>query len=184
MSVYNIKSQVLQVRDNTGLGAPLDPARSVGQMREIIGVNNTSESGASLGAAGTKIRLLTVPSSARLTSLDYCSAVLGTSSLDVAVWYPTTIHQGGQNAPAASSAATLISSSAFASAISVNDAGAGWTDAIGTIAQATAQKRVMPLWQAVGLSTDPGIDLDIGFSLRAAVVTNGYVGLRARYIMD
>lgn len=179
MSTFNIKSLVITARDNTGLQAKVDPVFANGEVNEVLGVERT---GAAIIDAASTIRLCPVPSSARISSLDYAAQALGTSSLDVAVWYPTNIPQGGQNAPAASLEGTLISSSAFAQAIAGVDTGIAWTDGLGTIAQNSIAKRSQPLWQAIGLSTDPGIDLDLGFVVRTATSVQGYVGLRARYV--
>lgn len=179
MSVFNIKSTVITNRDSTSIKTFVDAVFATGEVQEVMGVERTGN--AIIDAAST-IRLCPVPSAARISSLDYAAQSLGTSSLDVAVWYPTNIPQGGLNAPATSLEGTLISSSAFAAAIAGVDTGIVWTDGLGTIAQNSIPKRSQPLWQALGLSSDPGIDLDIGFSVRTATSVQGYVGLRARFV--
>lgn len=183
MSAFNIKSTVIANRDSGAIKAPVDTIFAKGQVREVMGVQRSSDAGTDLGAAATAIRLISVPSRARLSSLDYAVANvgLGTSAIDIACWYPTTIPQGG-GAPASSNNAALISSSAFKANIAGVDTGIEWTDGLGAISTNTLPKRSQPLWQALGLATDPGIDLDLGFVVRTAAALNGYVGLRARFI--
>jgi len=179
MSVYNLKSEVLRNRDASP-AVLTNPEQGQGNLKSAIGVQRTSESGASLGAAGSKFLMFQIPSNARLDRFEYAVGDIETSSLDIAVWYPTDIPQGGENAPAASLAATLISSSAFAAAISGVDGGGTWTSAYKSAP--AINQAAQPLWLFLGLSNDPGIELDVGFSVRTAVTTNGYVGLRASYV--
>lgn len=181
MSVFNVKSKVIANRDAS---PPVltNPELAQGLAKVVAGIENTGNFGTDLSAAGGKIRLISVPSNARLHALEYSMGDLGTSSIDVAVWYPTEIPQGGENAPAASLEATLISSSAFATAIAGVDTNIAWTNAFGAAATPTLINYMKPLWSLLGLSSDPGVDLDLGFSIRTAVVQNGYVGLRATYV--
>lgn len=182
MSTFNIKSEVLAKRDSLSARTLTDAITNTGIGIEVVGVEKTTNNASDIGAAGTTIRLIKVPSSCRLASLEYASVALGTSALDIAVWYPTVI-QPGLNTPAVSSAATLISSSTFAANLNpVDGTGVAWTDALGLNSVVALNKRAQPLWQLIGLSTDPGIDLDLGFTVRTAVAINGYVGLRARYV--
>lgn len=179
MSTFNIKSTFITQRDATGIKAQVDTIQSAGLVKEMIGVERT---GAAIIDAASTIRLVSVPSRARVSALEYFAQSLGTSALDIAVWYPTNIPQGGLNAPAASLEGTLIGSSVFAQNIAGVDTGIAPTDGLGTIAQNSIPKRSQPLWQAAGLSSDPGIDLDLGFVVRTATSVQGYVGLRVRYI--
>ncbi len=175
MSSFNIKSTVLANRD-ADPSVLTDGFNGIGPLRESIGVERIPTT----ADVGSQVRLCTVPSSARLSRLDYCAAQLGTSALDIAVWYPTNVPQGA--GLAASLSATLISSSAFAANIAGVDTGIAWTDGTGTIAQQSVQRRTQMLWQSLGLSSDPLIDLDIGFTVRTTNSIAGYVGLRAAYV--
>lgn len=180
MAAENVKSRLIAIRDAATIKGQLSPNEGApGAIRDVVGADNLPAS----ADAGSKMRLISVPSSARIVDLDYAKETTGTSALDVAVFYPTDIPQGGLNAPAASNEAALISSSAFATNISGSDLGVGWTTALGLAATPTLQKRMQPLWQLLGLSTDPGIDLDIGFTVRTATAEAGYVGLRAKYVL-
>ncbi len=179
-SVYTIKSIVVTNRDSS---PPVisNPEVRKGLLKAVVGEAVTNQLGNSdIGAAGTAIKLVSIPSNARLHSLDYEMGVLGTSSLYVAAFYPTVIPQGGFNAPASTLAGTLISSSTFVGNLSGADTSLGWTDCFGTsVALGVRQK---PLWSLLGLTVDPGVDLDLGFSVKTAVTSNGYVGLKATYV--
>lgn len=173
MSSFNIKSQVLKNRDATP-SVLTDAILAKGDVVEVVGCERTS---AAIIDAGSQLRMVSVPSSARLSDLHYFAQSLGTSALDIAVWYPTAVP-----ATLGVTAASLISSSSFAANIAGVDTGIALTDGMGTIAQQSVPKRTQPLWQAVGLTSDPLIDLDLGFTVRTATSVQGYVGLRARYV--
>lgn len=181
MSVFTVKSKVIANRDST---PPIlsNPEVAQGTVKGVLGVENTSNLGTDIGAAGTAIKLVPIPSNARLQTLEHAAGALGTSSLDIAIFFPTSMPQGGANAPASSLAGTCAASSLFATAIAGVDTLRAWTDAMGVGATPTLQNRIKPLWQLVGLTTDPGFDFDLGYTVRTAVAINGYVGLRATYI--
>ncbi len=181
MSVFSIKSKYLANRDASP-SILTNPELSQGLMKGVIGVEKTTNNASDIGAAATTIKLVSIPSNAKLQSLEYGMGPLGTSAIDIAAWYPTVIPQGGQNAPAASLNGTLISSSAFLGNFAGVDTSVGWTDAFGKDATPAFTARSRPLWSLLGLTTDPGVDLDLGFVVRTAVAINGYVGLRAQYI--
>jgi hypothetical protein len=181
MSSFNIKSRYITTRDTASIHGLVQPNEgAAGVLREAFGADKATSD---IIDAGSQFRLVSVPSSARIAELDYTKETTGTTVLDVAVWYPTTIPQGGTNAPAASNAAALISSSAFATNLSGSDLGIDWTTAMGLATAPNLQKRQQPLWQLLGLSTDPGIDLDMGFTVRTATAEQGYVGMRVRYVL-
>lgn len=171
-----VKSTQLTFRDSSSLKEGADAIVSDGRLHESIGVVNT---GAAILAAGSAAKCVQIPSAARVAALFYMADTMGTSSLDVAVWYPTVIQQGSDANIQPSSAGAIISSSTFATAIAGVDTGIVPTDGMATL---TLTKRQMPLWRAIGLSSDPGINLDVGFSVRTATAIQGYVGLQVRYV--
>lgn len=179
MSSFNIKSRVLAARDTTAIKGLISPNEgSPGVLREAVGADQIPADGAK-----PNVRLVSIPSCARISDIEYAKETTGTSALDVTAWYPTDIPQGGANAPAASLETTTISSSAFATNITGVDPGLGWTSAFGLAATPTLQARTQPLWQLLGLSSDPGIDIDLGFSVRTAAAEAGYVGMRVKYVL-
>ena len=180
MSSFNIKSKIIANRDASPT-VLTDAIVGKGDMIECIGVEQIAQT----ADIGSKVRLVSVPSSARLSSLDYAVANvgLGTSALDVAAWFPTTIpSMQGIQVQSGVVAAALISSSAFKANIAGVDTGIEWTDGLGAISTNTLVKRNQPLWQALGLAADPMIDIDLGFTVRTTNSLSAYAGLRARYV--
>lgn len=180
MSAYNIKAKVLQDRDASP-PVQTNPEQGQGVIKSAFGVQRTSESGASLPTAGSQYRMFQIPSNARLDRLEYAVDDVGTTQLDITVWYPTKLLQGGQNAVAKSSEAALISSSLFATAIANVDGGRAWANGFAA-ASPSLNLQGQQLWQMLGLANDPGVELDMGFTMRTACASNGYIGLRASYV--
>ncbi len=180
MSIFNIKSTVLANRDAVPkVFSEGTLARSV--IKEAYGAQKVSPAGSDLNAAGTQIRLVTVPSVARLSSLQYCGTSTGTSALDIAVWYPTTVpQQGGAFVTAAGG--TLISSSKFLTNFIIPDTNSVFTTAFPAMSVMGPEVLEQPLWQMLGLTSDPEMPLDIGIVVRTACAVNGYVGLKATYV--
>lgn len=180
MSSFNIKSKMIANRDASPT-VLTDAFVSKGDVVEVIGV----ESIPTTADIGSKIKLVSVPSSARLGSMDYAvnNVGLGTSALDVAAWFPTTVPpMQGVQVQSGVVAGALISSSAFKANIAGVDTGIEWTEALAPISVNTLQKRTQPLWQVLGLAADPMIDIDLGFTVRTTNSISAYAGLRARYI--
>ncbi len=179
MSAFNIKSTVLTQRDATPKVLS-EGTLARGLVREGYGAQKVSSAGTDLNAAGTQIRLITIPSHARLSTFEYAGTTCGTSSLDVAAWYPTTVpQQGGSFLTVAGGA--LISSSKFLTAINIPDTDQEFVTAFPVVGTMALGVREQPLWQLLGLTADPEIPIDMGFTVRTACAINGYVGLRARY---
>jgi hypothetical protein len=180
MSVFNIKSTVLTQRDATPkvLSEGI-LARSV--IKEAYGAQKVSSAGTDLNQAGTQIRLVQVPSTARLSALQYCGTSTGTSALDIAVWYPTVVPQGGGNFLTVAGG-TLISSSTFLTNFIIPDTNAVFTTAFPSVATMGPGVLEQPLWQMIGLTADPEMPLDVGIVVRTACAVNGYVGLKATYV--
>ncbi len=178
MSAFNIKSVVLTGRDASPKVLQ-ESALDRGSVKEGFGVQCVSNAGTDLNTAGTQIRLVTVPSVARISTMDYAGTSCGTSAIDLAVWYPTLVNKGGM---ATGTSGALISSSKFVTNITIPDTNQVFITAFPSIATMGLGVQEQPLWQMIGLTSDPGISLDIGFTVRTACAINGYVGLRVRYV--
>lgn len=139
-------------------------------------------SGAS-DVAGTAYKLVSVPSNARLNALGLTNTTLGNSSvIDIGVWYPTVVPTGGGAFLAASLGGTMIGSSNFTTGMLGDTANVTPLEMIKTTnTRQGPNYQEMPLWQMLNLTTDPECMIDIGVSVRVAVATAGYVGLRATY---
>ena len=176
MTTYQIKSTAILNRDAVPKVTE-DAWLNGGRIRESWGY---VQSNGGADGIGSTYLLATVPSHARVSSLFFQTSGLGTScTLDIGVWYPTYIPQGSNSALTSSLANTAINTTVFASAYACSSAVAA-TELIST-AQIAINKQEAPLWSMAGLTSDPGIDLDIVAYVHAAVALQGYVGLRARY---
>lgn len=179
MSVVTIKSTLITNRDATPK-ALTDGFISAGQLTQSYGWVFTGAA----DSAGSAYPMVQVPSSARVSALSLINTTLGNSSvIDVGIWYPTTIPTGGGAFLSSALAGTLISSSSFRPAMLGDTANTVPLELqLNTTARMGANYQEMPLWQMIGLASDPEISLDIGISVRVAVATAGYVGMKATYI--
>lgn len=180
MSSFTIKSKVIANRDATPT-VLTDSIFAQGDIKESIGVEQIPTT----ADIGSKIKLCTIPSGSRISSLDYAVANvgLGTSVLDVAAWFPTAVpNMSAVQAQSGVVAGALISSSAFKANIAGVDTGIEWTDGLGAISANTLPKRSQPVWQVLGLAADPNINIDLGFTVRTTNSLSAYAGLRARYV--
>lgn len=173
----NLKSTLVTNRDATPK-VLTDAFLSGGILEETQGSVKT---GASDAAAST-YRLVQVPSNAKVSQIYWQADALGSGCiLDVAVWYPTLVPQGGANFLAASVASTLVSSSIFATALAGSGSAVPLTEITNQSTNYLVPLQETPLWNVLGLTADPEIDFDMGFSLRGATASAGYAGLKVRY---
>jgi hypothetical protein len=157
-----------------------DPFIAGGQVSAQYGFASVT-TGDSINSA---YKLVSIPSNARVIALTYVNGALGASvTADVGVWYPTAIPQGGANFLAASLAGTLVGSvsNLINAGIAMASAQNTFTEAL-SLANLTAAQMEQPLWQMVGLSTDPELSFDVGFVLKgAAAGSSGSVVMKALY---
>lgn len=177
MATYNILSTALTNRDATPK-VLTDAAIDGGSPKVAYGFVQTK--GAADGV-GSTYRMCQVPSGARVKSVVLQSDNLGSGcSVAIGVFYPTAIPLG---AGLVSSQASLwINTTFFASAYSCSGAVAPvnlitYSGSTNTIALQQA-----PLWSALGLLSDPMINLDIVIEVAAAVATQGNIGLNVEYV--
>lgn len=177
MAVVNLKSTLLTNRDATPKVLS-DAMLAGGIMEEVIGSVKTNNG----DNIGSQYRLIQVPSNARVSQLYWQADALGSGCiLDVAVWYPTTLPLGGANFLTSSSQSALISSSIFATALAGSASAVAITEITNQSLNYGIGVQEQALWQALGLTADPEIDFDMGFTLRGATAAAGYVGLKCRY---
>lgn len=147
----------------------------------LFGESQGSAKTGAADAAGTTYRLVSVPSNAKLSSLIWQSDSLGSGCVvDVGVWYPTTLPVGGGAFLSQQSAAVLISSSIFATGLTA-PAATALTEITNQSLNYLIPLQETPLWNVLGMLSDPEISFDIGFVARSATAAAGYVGLKARY---
>lgn len=129
---------------------------------------------ASGDSATSTYRMFRLPSTAYVLDLSLTSADIGTTTAaDVGVYYPTTHSNGG----------TVIDVDAYGSAVSLSGGAISLSNvrfesgaAAGLYTNASK-----PLWQAAGLSTDPGGEFDIVLTLTGAADAAGTVMGRVTY---
>jgi hypothetical protein len=175
----NLKSTLLTNRDATPK-LLTDGFIAAGNLSQCYGYVFTGAS----DAAGSAYRMVTVPSGARLSSLSMINDTLGNSSkVDVAAWYPTVVPVGGGAFLSASSNAALISSSSFKTGVLGDTTNTTPSELIVTTnTNQNANYQEMPLWQMLGLASDPECMIDLGLTVRVAVAAAGYVGMKATYL--
>lgn len=128
--------------------------------------------GIATGVAASSIdatyQMARVPSNAKIKRIFFQTQTQAVGVADVGVYYAT---DGLGGKPVALLAAAAIDQDFFATAISL--ATTTPQDVTNnTIATAyTPAKRNQPLWQAVGLTTDPGGNFDICLTLTTAITT-------------
>lgn len=176
MSTFTVKSTVISNRDASPQ-VMSDPLVVGGEVLEVTGYVTTY--GASDGA-GSLYKLLTVPSNARLSSLLLQAGALGSgAALDIGVFWPTYIPVGA--GLSASNAGAVINTQLFCSALGCSAATA-LTDITNSSTNNSIANQELPLWSMAGLTSDPGIDLDIVARVQTAIATQGVIGLKARYV--
>jgi len=168
MGVVNTKSTIITNRDATP-SVLTEPMISGGAMKEAQGYVG-SVSGDSIASI---YRFTQVPSNCRVSAILLNSEALsGSTALDIGAYYPTTT---------AGVAGAVISASFFGSAIVVSGA-VVQSDVTNESGSYTIAKQEQPLWQALGISADPGGMIDICGTLTAASSAAGNIGVKVRFI--
>lgn len=174
MAVDHVKSTFI-----TNLDASPSVANTAGEggpavLKQIDGFVTTVAS----SSADATYQICRVASNCKIKSIYLEAGAQGAGAFDIGVYYATD-GEGGQ--PKALLAAAAISQALFASA--VDCASAVSTDVTNESGTYTLDKRTQPLWQAAGLSADPGGYFDIVLTVKTTAVTTGAtkVGLRVNY---
>ena len=149
------------VRTSAGFGG-------TGVLRSIVGTSAALTTG---NTAGGIVRLVRVASNAMIQEVYWAVAASTTTfDCDVGVYYSNALD--GTTAANVAAADTAIDADFFASAVDMHTASTlGWTAITFEKAAMLPAKCIQPLWQAVGLASDPGGFLDICFTNTST--TNG-----------
>lgn len=129
---------------------------------------------------GSTYQLVRLPSTAKVKQVVWESGAQAAGTINVGVYYATD----GSNALSKSAllVADAIDEDFFASLLAVTSAVAA-TDITNENAAYPPSARDMPLWQAVGLSADPGGNLDIVATVQTALTTAATeIGITVRYV--
>lgn len=167
MAVVTTKSGVITNRDATPRVLS-NASVSNGVMHEAVG---TLES-ANGDSIGSTYIFCQVPSNARVSQVLLYSDDIGTTTIsDFGVY--KSVPDGG----------TVVDADFFASAVSLKDGAINGTDITHESAVYDPDDIEKPLWQALGLTSDPGISYDIVGTLTAASDAAGTITLKVRYVI-
>lgn len=174
MAVDHVKSTPITNLDATPVVMNTNGEGGAGS---LINVSGSSTAVASSSADST-YRFVRVPSTAKIKQVIITSQAQTAGKLDIGVYYPTT----GRTATA-DLAANAIDQDFFATDVDCASA-VQPTDITNESGTYTINKWNQPLWQAVGLSSDPGGYFDIVGTVHTTAVTTGtgIWGLSVNYV--
>lgn len=122
---------------------------------------------------GSKYKLCSVPSNARIAQVLLSCTSLGTAgAANIGIW--RTTDDGGAVVDADFFGSAVV----LTSALSNSDI---TTEANGASSAHSKANMEKPLWEALGLSADPKIDYDVVAQLSAATVDAGAIALQVMY---
>lgn len=172
MAVENIKSASVTNLDAVPVVPQSTGEGSAGYMRQVDGIAPVSAG----SSATSTYRMVRLPSNAKLKHLDVIvdAAPGATGAVNVGAAYSDAVADGTQVA----NQGTLISATAFASAITLGAAGVR----VDGLTALTPTKRAQPLWQALGLASDPGGFIDVLLTVSTAVTNALNVATDVRYV--
>lgn len=148
------------VLNNPGLGEGAVEKCAAGHLASVA---------ASLSATSV-IRLVEVPSNAVVTGLHFQSAAQGGGTFDIGVYRNNK--DGG----------AVVDADYFATAVAVTSA-VVQTDVLNESGTNTIAKQSQPLWQALGMTSDPKSTLDLALTVATDITTGtGAVALKVRYV--
>lgn len=170
MAVVTTKASAITAGDTAG--TVVKKNLQGGILKESVGTLE-AVSGDSIASI---YRLARVPSNARVSRVLLSCDAITTCAGDVGVYDISGVNSGAvidvDFFASAQSLATALSNSDITHEADAADAGAGY-------GQADVEK---PLWQALGLSADPGKLYDIAVTLTAAAGSAGTVSLKVQYV--
>lgn len=152
-----------------------DGAGAQGYLKEVTG----SIAATAAASVDSTARFVRVPTNAKVKRVRVTSQAQGAGKYDFGVYYPTDGKTG-----LADLAANAIDQDFFATAVDFASA-VQPTDITNGSGTYTADKWNQPLWQALGLTSDPGGEFDIvGTVVTTAVTTGtGIIGLSVEFVM-
>lgn len=134
------------VRPSTGKGGQAF-------VRQIDGVITVTDGATS----PSTYQMARVPSNAIIKDIKIAvDATVTTLTCDIGGYYPT-----GGPLPSGIAAGTVIDQDFFGSAVDLKTKTSGPVSQMNESGTYTAAKRLQPLWQAIGLTSDPKCDIDI-----------------------
>lgn len=145
-----------------------DPSKSVGVLKEASSAATTSAT----QAANDTIRLVRVPSNARISQvLLSCADASSTGAINIGIWQ--TVENGG----------AVVDADLFGSAIDLTGGPMEHLDVTFESDEYTYAESAKPLWEVLGLSTDPNREYDVVAEV-STVFAGGptTIALKVRYV--
>lgn len=166
MAVDHVKSAIITNLDATPRVPPTAGEGGPAPLKHIDGYA-TAVASSSVDAT---YQLVRVPSTAIIKSMRFESEAQTAGKFDIGAYYATDGLVAGRAASLLAAAA--IDQDFFATAIDCAAAVVP-TEIINESGTNTLDKRVMPLWQALGLTSNPGGNIDICATVVTTAVTTG-----------
>lgn len=172
MAVETIKSASITSLDATPPFPPTTGEGSKGYLNQVDGVAPVAAG----SSATSTYRLARIPFAAKLKQLDvYVDAAPGAGAVNVGAAYSDKI---GDGTPSALSG-TLIDADVFAAAITLGAANVR----VDGLTAYSSTKRQQELWEALGLTANPGGFADILLTVSTAVTNALNVSADVRYVL-
>lgn len=166
MAVDHVKSTIIT---NLDASPRVPPTAGEGGPAPLKQVDGYATAVASSDVDAT-YQLVRIPSTAKVKSIRFESEAQGAGKFDVGLYYATDgLVQGKATALLAAAA---IDQDFYATVIDCASAVTP-TEIINESTTNTLDKRIMPAWQAVGLTSDPGGNFDIVATVKTTAVTTG-----------
>ena len=169
MAVVNTKAAAVTSSD---AGTAVKKNLVGGLLKESVGTLE-AVSGDSIGST---YRMCRVPSNARISRVLLSSDAITTCAADVGIYDVASVSSGAvvdaDFFASGQSLATALANLDVTHEADAADAGAGF--GIGDVEK--------PLWQALGLTADPGKQYDVVVTLTAAAGSAGTVSLKVQYV--
>ena len=169
MAVVNTKTSSVTLAD---AGTPMKKSLSGAILKESVGTLE-AVSGDSIGST---YRMCRIASNARISRVLVSCDAITTCAADIGIYNVASVSSGAvvdaDFFGSAVSLATALSNSDITHEADAADAGAGFGN----------QDVEKPLWQALGLSADPGRVYDVVVTLTAAAGSAGTVNLKVQYV--
>lgn len=167
MAVVTTKSGPITDRDSTPKVLS-DANVSGGMLREAVGTIETANG----DDIGSKYIMCSIPSNARVSQvLLYCDDIGTTTLADIGLYKNTA--DGG----------AVVDADFFGSAVSLKDGALNGSDVTHESAVFGLEDIEKPVWEALGLSSDPSLIYDVVLTLTAASDAAGTVMLKVRYVV-
>lgn len=175
MTTEALKSTLITNLDASPVTIGTRGARAPGKLNEIGDYVTVSAA----MAAGSTYKLVRIPSNCKVKSLIFESQAQGAGKFNVGLYYSDSTNDGTKQ----SLAGTALDDDFFATDIDCASAVTP-TEIVNESTTYSLDKRNQPIWQAAGLSADPGGFFDIVATVHTTDVTTGTgkLGVSCRFV--